>query len=195
MSPLQEDTLTYQVSCRLAQQRQMSIQKLPQLATDIIFEHVEASDGFHGILCLRLVSKAWLAAVREYPGSAELDSDLKELDSLLRIMPRVTKLSLCSHLLSSKTINLSPLAQCKQLTSLELFDGSGGYESLTINVVGSPNSFRELGVCNLRLGVGSFNNAASSITSLKLQRTKSVREDEWEWVQNLPNLKVRFTSF
>ena len=117
-------------------------------------------------------SKAWLAAGQQYPGTAKVSSSIEKLDSLLRIMPCVSKLALSHHLVAFATINISPLAQCLQLISLELLDGSGGYEMRLINVVGSPYTLRELGVSNLRLGGGSFNKAAFSITSLRLQRTK-----------------------
>ena len=174
----------------------MHVHELPQNATDIIFEHVEASVGRLGIARLRLVSKAWLAAVQQYPGSAKL-STLDKLSPLQHIMPNVSKLSISHKVEGPTVIDLTLLAKFCQLSSLELsaVNPSHKFNWKVIEVMGIPNTLKRVKVSDLKLHSGSFNNAAALITSLDYQRGNLTQPDDWKWMQNLPQLKVNILFF
>ena len=169
----------------------MHFTALPQSCADRVFDIIKATDGMQAIARLRLVSKIWLAAVQQYPGTARISSSLHQLNDLLHIMPNVSKLLITHFYTSHRKIDLTLLAQCLQLSSLELSAGLGRvWTQELITVVGMPSTLRKLRVKNLMLTAGSFGEIASSITSLKLEGRDCARMVEWGWLQHLPHLKV-----
>ena len=132
--------------------------------------------GMQALARLRLVSKAWMAAIQQYSGSAKVSSSLRELDILQRIMPSVSKLYITHRIEGSTTLDLTPLAQFRQLTSLDLSamcQPHRPYYGRHLNVKAIPNTLRGLDVRGLYLDDGSFSSAAASLTSLKYQRRET----------------------
>ena len=187
----------------------MHFQQLPQNVVDTVFDDIKLSDGMQAIARLRLVSKAWLAAIQQYPGSAKLLSGLDKLEALQRIMPNVSKLCITHRSKGSTTLDLTPLAQYSQLTSLDLSAvlsrSLSKYHGKYVSLNNIPGTLRELEVRvrNLCLDASSFNSGAALLTNLTYQRTKTTRdrdedeeneEVEWEWLQHLPHLKVCFCA-
>ena len=171
----------------------MTFIQLPQNCADRVFEIIEAEYGVQAIARLRLISKAWLAAVQQYPGTAKDSSKLDKVDALQRIMPNVSKIYITHILEGSPGADLTPLAQCLQLISLDLTAvhwDNRYYNGRVHNVVGVPKTLRELRVIELRLDAESFSSASTSITKLDYQRREPCENDEWEWLLNLPYLKV-----
>ena len=172
----------------------MQFHHLPQNLADRVFDIIRACNGMQGIARLRLVSKAWLAAVQQYPGSAKVSSNLKALDALQRIMPNVSKLFVTPKMGYPTSFDLTPLTQCCQLSSLILSAGAPQFSFNwdVIHVVGIPNTVREVEVRHLSLDASSFNNATALITKLTYQRQGPSQNNEWGFLQHLPHLKVQF---
>ena len=174
----------------------MQFTQLPQNCADRIFNIIRAEYGMPGIDHLRLVSKAWLAAVQQYPGTAKDSSKLDKLDPLQRIMPNLRKLYITHNNEGSTEIDLTPLANCPQLISLnvtaELWPPAPHNWEI-IYVEGIPNTLRKLKVRKLSLDAKSFNNAAASLTKLVYHKVEMFQEDEWEFLEHLPHLKVQYS--
>lgn len=97
---------------------QAGLTELTQPLFDKIFKAVEAKCGMKGVVNCRLVSKAWLAALQQYPGTANSSSEADSLRRLRAIMPSVSKLCVSHRHNAHLSSNL--VDQFKQLTNIEL---------------------------------------------------------------------------
>lgn len=189
----------------------MQFHQLPLELVHRVFNIILITHGMQDLACLRLVSKAWMAAIQQYSGSAKVSSSLRKLNTLQHIMPSVGKLYITHRIKGPTTLDLTPLAQFRQLTSLDLSAMRKPYKRYygrQLNVKAIPNTLRELDVRGLYLDNGSFSSVAASLTSLKYHRRETklclsshavgngateIQESEevaWEWLQHLPYLKV-----
>ena len=71
------------LQCRMAWlQERIGLSQLAQPLVDKILKDIEAEDGMKGVAICRLVSKSWLAAVQQYPGTARRLLRSRQLDKI-----------------------------------------------------------------------------------------------------------------
>ena len=84
-------------------QKLAGLGELPEPLLSRIVGEIEAEYGMRGLAILRLVSKAWRAAVQQYAGAAKSSSEADSLEALFQMMPNLRKL----HISHNHTVQLN----------------------------------------------------------------------------------------
>ena len=168
-------------------QGEAGLGELTQPLFDRILKNFEAEDGMKGVAICRLVSKAWLAAVRQYPGTARSCSEANSLRRLSSIMPGMSRL--CISFGNTAHLDSSLVEQLKQLTSLKLSASSPAHlmaSSESISMTSLPSVLRELTVRNIGIAPDSFRYTPAALTFLEYQAPW----EKQEWLPHLQELRV-----
>ena len=159
---------------------------------------IDRSDG-GTIASMRLVSKAWLAAVREHPiiPKHKAVTRADDLKKLCAIMPNMRGVELSS---AARRINLSPLSALSTLEHVSLAGtasphGLAGAIELCASLRALPSSLR-----SLQLQYVSF--CPKYIRSLKFVSLRFLsfrfwafsQPAVWDMLPYLPQLEVRFAD-
>ena len=186
--------------CRMSEQGQTELQDLPPDLIDTVMKEIQGVCGFKGLASCRLVSKAWLAAVQQYPGKAGCTANADNMEALCQILPNMASVAVSSDA-ESATFNLRPLQSCSQLTSIELLTTATSFRYYTI--LDLPSTVKEAEVRNIDVDYNSLANSTSFLTRLQYQLgghmfIESSQPDPggipmdfaWEWVKKWEYLKV-----
>ena len=181
--------------CRMAMQGQAALTELTQPLIDKIFKEVEAEYGMKGIANCRLVSTAWLAALQQYPGTANCSSEADSLRRLRAFMPNMGKLCVSHRHNAHLSSNL--VDQFKQLTSIELSASSEYQQAESEGIVMDhlSSTLRTVTIRNLYLAPESFRNKQPTFSSLHYQAPRWMPSEKLEWLSNLQQLRVSLCSF
>ena len=141
---------------------------------------------------MRLVSKAWLAAVTAYPGILE-DIEIEkqaDLAKLRKLMPNMVGLEIGSD---RDKLNLKPLSALKQLTYLNLSGADPFFEEdeLQADLSPLPESLRKLKVSRVYVPPDCFKNLKfGELRSLSFGFGQNKQAEIWRLLRYLPVLEV-----
>lgn len=161
----------------------------------LIIRQLALASNMEAIANLRLVSKAWLAAVREHPMTLDkvLVEKCGDLRKLCKIIPKITGLYMdCNE----RKINLRPLSALTGLSSVSITGYKYDYkvkQQLYADLSYLPSSVTDLGlVC---IDIRSSCLRSLKITNLRLLNIKfdpyQAPRICWDLLQRLPNLEVQ----
>ena len=128
------------IICRVAAQSDAKWKSLPQHLMDEFISKLEYEGCEESVANMRLVSKAWNAAVRNYPGKLK-DVQIREqrdIEDLCKAMPNMTGLEISS---AEEHIKFGPLASLTGLTNLGI---EAGEKELHLDLSDLPISLRKL---------------------------------------------------
>lgn len=159
-------------------------------------QKLAAEFGMTSLFPLRLVSKAWNDAFKDYSGDSRIiiegESDLQRL---ITIMPNTSSL-LISISSGSVEVSLSPLKECRQLTGLQLsYDSTEQHSEGTFMGIDSlPTTLKALSLRRAYAPPESFAEANfPAVTTLDYLIPRH-RDGETcivsELLQRMPSLKV-----
>lgn len=163
---------------------------LPLHLVHLILRNFEGH-GFMRILAvMRLVSKSWHAAVREYPAVLGWSVDeLEDVSELCALMPSMSGIQAISE---QNEIDLQPLSACSQLTDVSLI----GEPKMTSDVVYVDLSNVPLSVRSLAMNCVDFSgptlssDSSLNITNLDICDSQNDVEDVSSLLEDLPGLQV-----
>lgn len=128
------------IICRAAAQSNSKWKTLPQHLMDEFISKLEDEGCEESVANMRLVSKAWNAAVRNYPGKLK-DVQIREhcdIEDLCKAMPNMTGLEISS---AEEHLDFGPLASLNGLTNLVI---EAGEKELHLDLSDLPSSIRKL---------------------------------------------------
>ena len=173
----------------------MSRQRWNSLPPHLMGLVIDCSDC-KTIACIRLVSKAWHAAVKEHPLSPKPIRVAKtdELQRLCQILPNMSGLELSSR---AGRIVLNPLSALSTLRDLSLAGRDCSWQpsqraELCANLGGVPSSLRSLQLQFIQLCPQNVNSVKFvNLSSLSFRSRRDSNSAVWVLLQHLPQLKVK----
>lgn len=160
---------------------------------DLVIQHLDGFGARSSIASMRLVSKAWLAAVIAYPGILSLISIEKQADlaELHKLMPNMVGLEMVSL---QKELNLEPISALTHLTYLSL-SGHDPFGELYADLSPLPKSLRKLQISMAHVPPDCFENLKFvELRSLSFEIRQNEEPEVWKLLQCLPKLEVMFIA-
>ena len=160
-----------------------------------IVKALATSGNSKTIASLRLVSKAWLAAVREHPTISKHIEVTKcgDLRKLCKIIPKLAQLTISSK---ERKINLRPLSSLTSLSRISIYGYDYGItlplnEQLFANLSHLPSSLAELQLLSVEIRVSCLRSLQmTNLRMLTIQLDPCRIPPIWDLLQCLPNLEV-----
>ena len=172
-------------------QKLAGLGELPEPLLSRIVGEIEPEYGMRGLAVLRLVSKAWRAAVQQYAGAAKSSSEADSLEALFQMMPNLRKL----HISHTHTVqlNCSLWEKFKQLTSIQLSASLAYQQAPTsegIIVDNLSSTLRDVTIRNISVAPRSFRNRQPSLARLHYKGGARPCREKLSWLPYLPELRV-----
>ena len=169
---------------------------MPPHLMSLVMDHLDNKT----MASMRLVSKAWHAAVKEHPVSPKPISVKRatDLQRLCQILPNMSKLELSSK---AERLNLTPFSALSMLSHLSLAGRERPWSvregaELRASLGGLPSSLRSLQLECVDVGLHNIKHVKFvGLTSLSFRFRRIQNPAVWQLVQHLPQLKVRLHDF
>ena len=160
---------------------------LPQNLMDSIMRQIEMECGIKCVLTLRLVSKAWHDAFKNYPAAVACIHPFDDLETISHIMPSVASLQIYEK--SGHGVDLNPVSRCTQLTRIDFNNTS--MSSASVDLACLPASLTEINMMYFRVDPTCLHDLqCSHLTKLDCRNGDSPALEIWTLLQNLPHLKA-----
>lgn len=162
---------------------------LPLELHHMVMRVLERARGLRAILSMRLVSKSWHAAFKDYPGAAMCTiNEHSDLSEMCGIMPAMSQLEIR---VEGQQLELGHLQACTNLRSLSITcmnRGYQGYEKLIICLDSITNTVESLELWGVRMQ--ALPSQGSALTKLALHSACNTPREFWKMIVGLPQIKV-----
>ena len=166
---------------------------LPVELMVLVISKLDAIGGSNTIVDLRMVSKSWNAAVKEYPMTKTFHvTKVGDLRKLCKIIPNPRELTVTRQELK---LNLRPLASLTSLTKVSIagieYAWSDGLRQLYARLSNLPSSLRMLQLTHVDLPPRCLRDLqCTDLRFLSLQMVPQGDFDAWKMLRQLPVLEV-----
>ena len=163
---------------------------LPLELHHMVMRILEKARGLRAILNMRLVSKSWHAAFKDYPGAAMCTiNEHSDLSEMCGIMPAMSQLEIR---VEGQQLELGHLQACTNLRSLSITRMNRGwyldYGVLVICLNSFTNTVESLELSGVRMK--ALPSQGSALTKLALHSACNTPREFWKMIVGLPQIKV-----
>ena len=162
---------------------------VPQHLLEVIVAKFGSKYGQDGLLALKLVSKAWKAAVMAHKSIVSRDIEASgDLFRACKIWPGMSTLKLDSPGIQ---FHLYPALGCANLKTVVISNSSPYYQEVTIDLPALPSSLRDLSINDCNLDANCFEDIiCTQLTKLSVNSVANTTEEICSLLKRVPNLKV-----
>lgn len=163
---------------------------LPVHLMHLILKKLEAHGYMRFLAVMRLVSKSWRAAVREYPAILGWSVDkLEDVSRLCALMPSMSVIQASSE---GREINLQPLSACSQLTLVCLIgEPKMPSDVVCVDLAKLPASAKFVEMVDVKFSNSIFGSSSNpNVTQLNIVNSQNEVEDISLLLGDLPGLQV-----
>ncbi len=186
--------LTLTVSMRADECRTQTAQRgawdqLPQELLGIVMQKLDNFGGLDAVLPVRLVSRAWHAAFKQFPGTATCKIDRhNDASAVCSIMPAMSSIEVR---VEENRLDLHQLYDCSNLRALSISKVNRKFPDehpLTICLAQLPQKIQSLELWGAKMSAPP--DHGSALTKVSLCCAISTPKEIWKSLQGLPQLKV-----
>lgn len=167
---------------------------VPQHLLEVIVAKFGSKYGQDGLLALKLVSKAWKAAVLAYNGPVRCS--LKKSSYLFKVCKTWPNLSTLEIDSPGIQFYLYPALGCPNLDTLVIVNSGLDHQEVTIVLTALPSSLRDLAVTSCNLDANCFKDIrCTQLTRLSIDWAHNSTEEICSLLWTMPNLEVHLCYY